>query len=224
MTSQWIDLSQPLFPGMPHAKPHGELEHSVDRIPVPEPIRLRITHLKLAMHMGTHIDAAAHFIPNGKVINQYLTSQFTGEGVIVDVRREGAVTIDVDDLEGATPAIQNGDIVFLYTGYAEKFGVEDVHETGHPYLTVDAAQWLVSNGVKLLGMDVFTPDAPDGFRPEGFDWPVHQVLLGNDTLIVENLGPGLAEAVGKRVEIVCVPFHIHDSDASPVVPLARVIA
>jgi arylformamidase len=224
MGSQWIDLSQPLFPGMPHAKTHGEFEHRIDRIPVPDPISLRITHLKLATHMGTHIDAAAHFIPNGKVIDQYPISQFTGEGVVVDVRRAGAVPIDVADLEGKAPEIHHGDIVFLYTGYAEKFGVENIHETGHPYLTVEAAQWLVSRGVKLLGMDVFTPDAPDGFRPEGFDWPVHQSLLGNDTLIVENLGPGLAAVAGRRVEIVCVPFHIHDSDGSPVVPLARVIA
>jgi kynurenine formamidase len=72
-------------------------------------------------------------------------------------------------------------------------------------------------------MDVFTPDMPGGFRPDGFDWPVHQVLLGQDTLIIENLGPGLAKVAGHRVEIVAVPSRIHDSDAGPVVPLARAI-
>jgi arylformamidase len=205
MSPQWVDLSQPLFPGMPHAKLHGEFEHRIDNIPVPDPIHLRVTHVKLATHMGTHIDAAAHFFPGGKVIDQYPTSQFTGEGVVVDVRREGAVPIDVADLEQATPAIRDGDIVFLYTGYAERFGVEDIHETGHPYLTVEAAEWLVSKGVKLVGMDVFTPDAPDVLRSEGFDWPVHQVLLGNDTLIVENLGPGIAAVAGQRVVIVSNP-------------------
>ena len=30
MSPQWVDLSKPLFPGMPHAKPHGEFEHRID--------------------------------------------------------------------------------------------------------------------------------------------------------------------------------------------------
>jgi arylformamidase len=150
MKSPWVDLSQPLFPGMPGAKPHGEFEHWTDHIPTPDPIHLRITHLKMAAHMGTHIDAAAHFMPDGKVIDAYPTSHFVGEGVVLDLRRDGVVPITTDDLEGASPEIQAGDIVFLYTGYAERFGVDDIHATGHPYITVAAAQWLVDKGVRLF--------------------------------------------------------------------------
>ncbi|WP_166789787.1 MULTISPECIES: cyclase family protein [unclassified Cryobacterium] len=224
MTAQWIDLSQPLFPGMPGAKPHGEFEHWTDHVATPNPIHIRITHVKMAAHMGTHIDAAAHFMPDGKVIDGYPTSHFVGEGVVLDIQREGVSPIDVDDIKMAGPPIREGDIVLIYTGYASRFGTEDIHSSGHPYITEEAAHWLVAKGVRLFGMDVFTPDLPDGFRPDGFDWPVHQILLGHDTLIIENLGPGLAKVAGHRVEVLAVPIRVHDSDAGPVVPLARVIS
>lgn len=223
MPANWIDLSQRFYPGMPGVPSHGDFEHDVDRVNTPDPISLRITHMNLPVHIGTHVDAAAHFMPNGRVIDQYDLSHFVGEGVVLEILREGPTAIGVEDLESATPSVQDGDIVFIHTGYAERFGVEDIHASGHPYITVEAAEWLISKKVRLFGMDVFTPDLPGRFRPDGFDWPVHQVLLGNDTLIIENLGPGIAEAAGHRVEIVAAPTRIKDSDAGLVIPLARII-
>jgi kynurenine formamidase len=51
---------------------------------------------------------------------------------------------------------------------------------------------------------------------------VHQRLLGNDVLVIENLGPGLAEVLNQRVTVAAVPFRIEGADASPITALAIV--
>ena len=222
-TSAWIDLSQPYFEGMPASRTHGGYEMSVNyfNLPYDPPVHARTSHVQMAAHMGTHIDSACHFIKDGKTIEQYPTDVFVGPGVAIDVRREGPVPITAAELEAADPGVEPGDIVLLYCGYAERFRAGEAGD--HPYLAEDAAQWLVDRAVKLVGMDVVTPDLPDGHRPEGFSWPVHHVLLGADVLIIENLGPGLAEVAGHRLEIVARPMRLEGSDGAPVVPLARVV-
>lgn len=219
----WVDLSQPIFQNMPGAKVHGHVSLWVEKPNLSNRANVRITHFAMAAHLGTHMDAPAHFFPEGKRMGDFPTSKFTGPGVVLNLERSGPVTIDVEDFENAAVEIRNGDIVFIYTGYAEKVGVVDIHSIGHPYLSDAAAQWLVDRDVPIVGVDFFTPDLPGGFRPENFDWPVHQILLGNETLIVENLGVGLLRLLDKRVEILCVPLRLDDADAGPVVPLARII-
>lgn len=216
----WVDLSRELAEGMVAPATHGTLsmqvvEHQIGKISG------RVSHIESALHMGTHIDAASHFKQGGD-IDTYPMENFVGEGVILDLRRDGAVAIDRDDLESASPAIRTNDIVFINTGYAKRDDPLSVRE--HPYLTLDAACWLVDRKIKLLGVDVQTPDMAPSIRPsEGFDWPVHHTLLPRGILIIENLGPGLELVTGHRVEILAVPLRVRGADGAPVVPLARVI-
>lgn len=226
MPEDWVDLSQPLFNGMPRAKAHGEPRFWVDEfrttIPGGENVA-RVTHLDMAAHVGTHVDAAIHFVPGGRTIGEYPLDAFCGRGVVLDVRRDGVVALDVNELEQADPAIEEGDVVLLWFGYAERYGDPDDYGD-HPYLTAAAADWLLERGVRLLGVDTITPDLPGPHRPDGFDFPVHKRLLGRDVLIVENLGTGLARLAGRRIELQSAPFAIEGGDASPIVPLARAVA
>jgi kynurenine formamidase len=50
-------------------------------------------------------------------------------------------------------------------------------------------------------------------RPPDFAYPIHRTLLGNDVLIVENLGD-LSSLAGKRVQIWAFPLKITGSDAA----------
>jgi arylformamidase len=222
MAEAWVDLSQPLFNGMPRAAAHGEpcfwVEELRDETGAPV---ARITHLEMSAHVGTHVDAALHFVTGGRAIDQYPLDAFAGPGVALDVRRDGVTPLDADDLEAARPTVEPGDVVLLWLGYAERF--RDASYADHPYLTAEAADWLVERGARLVGVDTITPDLPGPHRPRGFDFPVHRRLLGHDVLIVENLGPGLARLAGHRIEFRAAPFAIEGGDASPIVPLARVV-
>jgi arylformamidase len=223
MSAEWLDLAQPLFNGMARAQAHGDVSFWVDehlRSGLAGPPSVRVTHLRMAAHVGTHVDAARHFIADGKTIDAYPPSFFMGPGVALDLRREGVVPVTADDLAGCTPTVQRGDIVLVYFGYAERFQDPSYHD--HPYFTADAADWLLERGVRILGVDTVTPDLPGAHRPDSYDFPIHMRLLGNDVLIIENLGPNLSRLLGHRLHVLAVPFAIEGGDASPIIPLARI--
>jgi arylformamidase len=105
----------------------------------------------------------------------------------------------------------------LYTGWDEKFDSPDYNL--HPYLSVDAAEWMVDKRIKMFGIDCITVDLPTPLRPKGFDFPVHKTLLSNEILIAENV-TNLKPVLGKRCRILAFPLPIRGSDAGH----ARIVA
>lgn len=131
--------------------------------------------LTASMHIGTHIDAPAHFISNGKVLSDIPLERFTGRGVLINAR--GKQTIDVDVLTGID--IQKGDVVLIDTGFAEQFGKEKYFED-FPEMTEAFAKRLVEFQVHMIGLDNPSPERDQPF-------PCHKILLGAEILILENL-------------------------------------
>jgi kynurenine formamidase len=81
----------------------------------------------------------------------------------------------------------------------------------HPYLTPEAAQALVAEGVGLLAIDALNPDSTVQESSR-----VHEILLGNDILIVENL-TGLAQLQAGRIyRFSFTPLLLRALDGSPV--------
>jgi arylformamidase len=216
VAATWIRLSQPYYNGMPHSVrvDPPSFQPKKRRVALPGwEGETSTTHIVMTAHTGTHIDAARHFYPAGPTLDAYPDERFVGPGVVLDVRREGPVPLEVDELRRAVPSIEPHDIVLLYFGYAERFGTDAYRD--HPYLTPDAARFLVDAKVNIVGTDTITPDVPVRHRPEGYDHPVHRTLLGNDVLIIEHLGPGLKQVAGTRVTIVAFPLLIRGSDGAP---------
>lgn len=72
----------------------------------------------------------------------------------------------------------------------------------------------------VVGADIAMPDLPVPRRPEqGFDWPVHKILLSNGVLIVEHLAD-LRPLAGRRAEVIIGAIPIQGADGAP----ARVLA
>ena len=149
---------------------------------------------------------------DGPAFHQIPASRLHGSGVVwhVDVEPFGAIGRDM--LQGQRPALREGDMLLLHTGWAQRFGTDTYPH--NPALTVEAAQWLVAQGVKLLGVDFATPDLALPKRLPGFDWPVHQVLLSNGVLVAENLAE-FGHLVGERIELVCGALNMRGADGSP---------
>ncbi len=209
-----VDLSRTIYPNMPRIPILPEVEFlPVRRIDDGHP--LNVSELRIATHAGTHVDAPWHFVPSGKTIDQVPLDRLSGTGVVVPVSRKGGEPIGTDDLEGA--GIEPDDIVFLHTGWGDLFESDAYND--HPFLSDDAARWLVERGVKILGMDTITVDMPTAVRPPGFGFPVHHTLLEAEVLIIENL-TGLEQIAGQRVRFFAFPLKIQGSDAGQ----ARVVA
>ena len=71
--------------------------------------------------------------------------------------------------------------VLVHTGW-DKHWATDAYFEEHPYLTEDAARYLKSCGVKLVGIDSMNID-----DTAGKSRPVHSTLLAEEILIVEHL-------------------------------------
>ena len=67
----------------------------------------------MVTHAGTHVDAARHFYPDGKSIDQYEMERVVCRGVGIDLRCEGAHEVSADELAAADPGIREGDAVHV---------------------------------------------------------------------------------------------------------------
>lgn len=216
-----VDLAQPIFAGIPRMRAHGDVRISRDRpfeAGFPDGCLITITHVDLALHVGTHVDTPRHFYEQGKSIDDYPLERFVRPAVVADLRCDGPVAVTARDLDAALPPVEPGDTVLLCFGYGAR--IRSDHYLDHPYLTEDAAERLVSLEVGAVGVDTLTPEPPSEHRPPGFDWPVHRTLLRNDVLIYENLGPGLERILGRRLLVAAPPVRVEGADGALLAPHA----
>src|SRR5919197_3516683 len=211
-----IDLSQPIWAGMPRIRVLPEVElQPVRRISEGHP--LNISELKLATHARTLVDTPWHFVPDRRTIDQIPLDHLCGPAVVVPIDRQAREPIPSADLEASPEPIRPGDIVVLATGWGAKF--ESAEYEDHPYVSEEAAQWLVERRVKMLGLDLITVDLPQAMRPSPFGYPVHHTLLENDVLIIENMA-NLGDLRGRRVTLYAFPLAVRGADGAQ----ARVVA
>jgi kynurenine formamidase len=204
------DLSHPLQTGM-QVYPG---DPSVDLSPALELERdgAAVTSLHLGSHTGTHVDAPAHTVAGGRTMDLVALEELVGDALVIRVPGLAErATIGVDDLGDLPERVPP--IVVVDTGWARHFGTE--RALRHPALGVDAARLLVERGMHVLGVDTLSPDPTDAAGTTEF--PVHEVVLGGDGLIVENL-TGL-DPLPPRVRIGVFPLRLA-GDGAP----ARAVA
>jgi arylformamidase len=176
--------------------------------------------LVMGDHCGTHVDSPSHFIPDGKTIEQVDVRQLIGRGVLIDVRHVAArATFGIEEIgrwERAHGAIGEDDIVIFHTGWDAKWARrpdQGAFLSDWPGLSAEGAASLIAKGVKVFGTDALSLDA---FGSETN--PVHQLLLGNDKLIIENLA-NLAR-LPPCFTFIALPLRIEKGSASPVRAIA----
>jgi kynurenine formamidase len=177
-----------------------------------------VTELHTVAHVGTHVDAPCHFVVDGPALEDVSIDRLLGPGVVWSIELPPLGLIEPPDLERMRPRLEPGDILALETGARERVGTDDYDR--HPSLSVEAARWVVDQGVKLLAVDVPTPELALPARPVGFEYPVHRLLLGAGVLIAEQV-TNLGSLAGNRVEFVFCPINIVGGDGAPARVLAR---
>ena len=213
---EMIDLSRVIYDGMPKIPVLPDV-HVQRCLSLEKGHPLNVTEISLPCHAGTHVGATVHIFDNGKSIEEIPLEDFVGPGAVIPVKKRGGEEVTARDLENSGVPVSRGDILMLFTGWDEKFESPDYNI--HPYLSLDAAEWIVGKGVKLFGIDCITVDLPTPMRQQGFEFPVHRILLGNGVLIAENVA-NLGEVVGKKIRILALPLKVKESDAGH----ARIVA
>jgi kynurenine formamidase len=95
------------------------------------------------------------------------------------------------------------------TGWSEYFGTEKYER--HPYLSKEGAEFLVSKGVSIVGLDALNIDSTISEV-----WDAHGILLSNEVLIVENLNNLSSIDPSKNYCFSFLPLKLDDTDGSPI--------
>lgn len=170
----------------------------------------RSTKIEMGSHAGTHVDAPAHILEEGKTLAEFSVEDFVLDTIKVNCRDLSArEPIPADRV----PTDASADCVVFQTNWDEHWGTDRYFE--HPYLSPEAALLCNKRGF-AVGTDTLNPDPTptlnaDASEPDGFQ--AHEAILGADNLIFENL-TGL-DAVPDRFELRAHPLPLQ-ADGAPV--------
>jgi len=172
-------------------------------------------------HTGTHIDAPRHFSKDGWTIDNIPLDVLIGSGVILNIPKDELQKITADDLEKAKSEVEvrKGDIVIINTGWHHKWE-EPEYASKFPGIVKSGADWLVKNGVRMVGVDWICVDHPSQTDMGDNSWASHKILLSNNIPIIENIGGEVDKVTGQRCTIIALPVKVMDGDGFPI----RVVA
>jgi len=194
----------PVYPG------HAVVELSLADA---EPPR-QLMRLHAGTHSGTHIDAARHFLPFGSTIDEYPLERFVLPAVVMRLRASEDEEIGWAALASGLAVVPFGAAVLIDTGWDRHWGQGPMLR--HPYLGVEACERLVAFGIGLVGTDAFNVDSSVQRTTQA-----HDILLGHDVLIVENLVNLSRLDPGRVFECAFVPLKLRRGDGSPIRAYAR---
>ena len=191
-----IDENLPLWPGDPELRLHWAAN-------IEQGDLVNLTELSMGIHTGTHIDAPLHFLPNGKPIDSLSLNVFVGEAQVVAIPQDvNLITVDI--LQDVCEI--NAARILFKTKNSQLWETSKFQQD-YVALEASAAQWLVDQGVQLVGIDYLS------IAPFKDPAPTHETLLNNEVVIVESLDLRLVKP--GIYTLICLPLKLVGREAAP---------
>ncbi len=192
-----VDISQLVLPPGDEARPF-----KVEKVTRPGKRQIRY-NITTHTHVGTHVETPFHFIEDGKDPSDFPVTYYMGRALLVDAEKNQAV--DSEYLkEVIGNKIRPGDIIVFRNIKKSRIG-ENV-----PYLTQDAAHWLVEKKVKMLvyNYGFFALGSTEEKVEE-----THDIMMKHDITFVEFLD-NLEQLKKKEFYFMALPFKIKGIDSA----------
>lgn len=175
-----------------------------------------VSLLHLGAHSGTHVDAPAHFIKDAGRVETLPLEALIGEAQVVEVP-DNIITID-SSFVAANYQPGGERILFKTRNSSFWSGENSVFHTDFTHLDLSAAEYLVSQGAKLVGIDYLSIER---FKSQTHE--THLALLSKGIVILEGLD--LREVSAGIYELICLPLRIAggNGDGSPVRAVLRTL-
>lgn len=206
------DLTQELYDGMPMfpAPFYPTLKTEFLLRPETDKAHRYVGKCEISHHTGTHLDAPLHYnYGNDRTVDKAPVDTLVGDCLVVDMYGKGfAEGITAADLAEAVRGrpLRNKRLV-IRTGYCDKQWGKPDYFSNAQYLTADAAQWIVDQGVVLVGFDFLTD------KPGDAELPVHNTLLKNGVYILEYMVN--LEQLPSECTLVVAPLKLKNMEAAP---------
>ena len=167
------------YPGLPSPRISDFLSWEASESRYAEGTRFQIGRIDMIANTGTYLDSPAHRHRGAADLADLPLERVAAlPGLLVDATER----LPGVDRTAFGSADVEGRAVLVRTGWDRHWRTEAYGDPDAPFLTRDAAQWLVDHGVALVGIDSLNIDsAKDGERP------VHTLLLGLGIPVLEHL-------------------------------------
>ena len=219
--SEWIDITLPLGKEIPVLPIDYEADGSrmsrpiVDRLfDVDKGDKVTMSQISITSHDGTHIDSPLHFIPGGTTIDIMPIETTVGPARVIGIKNDKEVT--VEELESYN--IQAGERILFKTKNSGKVYATQQYKGEFVTISPEAAKYLASKKIRLVGMDYLTIAGGDPMENVGI---VHTAFLSNGIFIIEGLNLDGVEP--GDYELVCLPLRLERGDAGPCRAVIRLI-
>ena len=167
----------------------------------------QIGRIDMVANTGTYLDSPFHRYADGiDLADLPLRSLADLPGIVVRRQWENELATDAAHFEGLDVG---GKAVLIHTGWDRHWRTERYGE-GHPFLTADAADWLIASGAVLVGID---SNNIDDTRVRAR--PVHTKLLGANIPICEHMA-GLGSLPDEGFRFSAVPPKVRGMGTFPV--------
>ncbi len=165
-----------------------------------------VSRLDLGSHSGTHVDAPKHFFDDGAGADTLPLDVLMGPARLIAmddaVKSVGEAELRAHDLRGVERLlIRTRNSAWLSSGSSE-------FHPDYTYVAPDGAAYLVSIGVKLVGVDYLSVEQFHSGHHR-----THRTLLGAGVVIVEGLV--LSEPPPGDYELRCLPLRLTGLDGAP---------
>jgi arylformamidase len=165
-----------------------------------------LSRLTLSSHSGTHIDAPAHFIKNGKKIHELSLREFIQPACVIDIHHTSMITVDELKTVSWGPAKA---LLFKTENSRQGKISASMFTPDYVYLAPEAALYCLEKKITLVGIDYITID-----KSGGTEFGSHNILLGHGVIILESID--LKDVPPGQYTLLCLPLKIYDGEASPV--------
>jgi len=174
-----------------------------------------ISEVAFNTHVGTHIEFPYHHFQDGLDAARYPLESLIGDAIVLDISRWGNnECISLAELQKiAEGRIQKGDIVYFHTGLDRYYRTEKQHF--RPWFATEAIDWLVSLGIKVMGVDTSGIEVRNSDGSASIGQPNHERLLGAGIALVEYM-TNLAPLINKRFQTFILPVKLVGAEAFPV--------
>ena len=152
---------------------------------------INLTAFSMCAHNGTHLDAPAHFIKDGKTIDELDPAAYLGDCFVA--RHEGDVTAS--------------DAAAILRKAASVHANQRILIAGRATVTEAAARVFAEAGIKLLGNESQT------VGPETAPMAVHLSLLGADVVLLE--GVVLTNVPEGKYFLTAAPINLGGCEGAP---------
>ncbi|HEY6047701.1 MAG TPA: cyclase family protein [Sphingomicrobium sp.] len=205
--SHVIEHGMTTYPGLPGPHICDFWERESTAANYDDGSTFQIGRIDMVANTGTYLDSPFHRYAEGKDLADLpLPSLADLPGIVIRRPWENDIAVDVSAFEGRDVA---GRAVLVHTGWDRHWRTERYGEN-HPFLTAEAAQWLVDNGAALIGID---SNNIDDSRARAR--PVHTKLLGAEIPICEHM-TGLGQLPDEGFRFSAVPPKVRGMGSFPV--------